>query len=394
MINILFLHAGAEMYGADKVLLDLVRKLDKTKFNPYVILPSGGILESSLKNEGVRVDVLPYPIMRRKYFNLKGIFQYVWGIKKYSKLLRKIAVENNIDIIHSNTAAVMEGSIVSKKLHIPHLWSIHEIIVSPRFMYKFTSRMIARHSSVTVTDSKAVKEHLLKSGCFSDSDIKVIYNGVDICRFNPENSCEYLYDEWNIPHGKKVIGMMGRVNSWKGQQDFLEAANMVMAADSDVYTIFIGSAFEGEEWREKELAEKIEKSPYKDRIINKGYRTDSQCIYKLFDVFVLPSINPDPLPTVVLEAMATGKPVIGYRHGGVCEMVEEGYNGLLADVRNPKDLADKICILMSDIELCREMGKHSRERLLSDFSMASYVSQYSKLYEGIISAATPKSKQE
>ena len=213
-----------------------------------------------------------------------------------------------------------------------------------------------------------------------DDEIHVIYNGVDAKRFKPENDSSYLREEWNIPENARVIGMMGRVNSWKGQGDFLKAANIVMAKYPDVYTVFVGAAFAGEEWREKELADAIAKSRYKDRIINQGYRIDSEGIYKLYDIFVLPSINPDPLPTVVLEAMATGKPVIGYKHGGVCEMVADGENGLLAEVRNPEDLAAKICQLLDDNELRKIMGKASRKRLLEKFSIESYIENYSNEY--------------
>lgn len=381
MINILFLHAGAEMYGADKVMLDLLKNLDKSKYNPYVILPTDGVLVDALKKAGIKVKVIPYPIMRRKYFNPKGILQYGIGLIKYSRLIANIAKQEKIDLIHTNTAAVIEGARVSKKLGIPQLWSIHEIIVSPKIMFKFTSRLIGKRASITITDSQAVKDHLMTSGYFRDEDIRVIYNGVDSNRFNPSNDSSYLRKEWNIPENARIIGMMGRVNSWKGQQDFLKAANIVMEKNKDVYTVFIGSAFEGEEWREKELADKIAQSPYKDRIVNCGYRTDSEGIYKLYDVFVLPSTNPDPLPTVVLEAMSTGKPVVGYRHGGVCEMVKDGHNGLLAEVRNPEDLADKIDKLLRDDELRLKMGENSRERLLNHFSIEAYIKNYSDEYD-------------
>ncbi len=384
MQNILFLHAGAEMYGADKVMLDLIKRLDKSKYTPYVILPTEGVLVDELRKEGINVMVMPYPIMRRKYFNFKGIVQYGMGLIVYTNRIAKVAKKYHIDLIHTNTAATLEGSFVSKKLHIPQLWSIHEIIMNPKIMYIVTSKLIAKYSSVTVTDSNAVKVHLDASGYFKKNNIKVIYNGVDNNRFKPENDCTYLYEEWNIPKKARIIGMMGRVNSWKGQGDFLKAANIIMKNYQDVYTVFVGAAFKGEEWREKELAEAIEQSPYKDRIINKGYRTDSEGIYKLFDIFVLPSINPDPLPTVVLENMATGNPVVGYKHGGVCEMVKEGYNGLLAEVRNPSDLAKKIEILLNDDELRIQMGQNSRKRLVEKFSIESYVENYSLEYDRLI----------
>ena len=381
MKNILFLHAGAEMYGADKVMLDLITRLDKSKYHPYVILPTEGVLVDALKKNELDVVVMLYPIMRRKYFNPKGIIEYFFNLKKYTSIIEKYAKDKKIDLIHTNTAATLEGSFVARRLHIPQLWSIHEIIVSPKMMYIFTSKLISKYSSSTITDSGAVKRHLDASGFFKKNDVKVIYNGVDANRFNPNVSCEYLYTEWNIPRNAKVIGMMGRVNSWKGQHDFLKAVNIILEKYSDVYAVFVGAAFDGEEWREKELADAIAISPYKDRIINKGYRTDSEGIYKLFDVFVLPSTNPDPLPTVVLENMATGNPIVGYRHGGICEMVKEGYNGLLAEVKNPKDLAAKIEMLLVDDELRYKMGSNSRTRLLENFSIESYVKNYSDEYD-------------
>ena len=381
MKNILFLHAGAEMYGADKVMLDLITRLDKSKYHPYVILPTDGVLVDALKKNEIDVEVMLYPIMRRKYFNPKGIIEYFFNLKKYTSIIEKYAKDKKIDLIHTNTAATLEGSFVARRLHIPQLWSIHEIIVSPKMMYIFTSKLISKYSSSTITDSGAVKRHLDASGFFKKNDVKVIYNGVDANRFNPNVSCEYLYTEWNIPRNAKVIGMMGRVNSWKGQHDFLKAVNIILEKYSDVSAVFVGAAFDGEEWREKELADAISISPYKDRIINKCYRTDSEGIYKLFDVFVLPSTNPDPLPTVVLENMATGNPIVGYRHGGICEMVKEGYNGLLAEVKNPKDLAAKIEMLLVDDELRYKMGSNSRTRLLENFSIESYVKNYSDEYD-------------
>ena len=73
MQKILYLHAGAEMYGADKVLLELIKGLDKDAFEAHVILPNDGVLVAALENVGAKVKVIDYPILRRKYFNPKGI---------------------------------------------------------------------------------------------------------------------------------------------------------------------------------------------------------------------------------------------------------------------------------------------------------------------------------
>lgn len=393
MIHILFLHAGAEMYGADKVLLDLIRGLDKKRYQAHVVLPCEGVLVNALQRENIDVRVLPYPIMRRKYFTPLGVLKYGWNLVRYSHQLAKIAKKLHIDIVHTNTSAVLEGSWVAKRLKIPQLWAVHEIIVSPKIMFKTTSWLISRFADMTVTVSKATKKHLLESRYFKEKDIHVIYNGVDSERFHPSNNGAYLRKEWNIPDEALVVGMIGRINRWKGQHDFLAAMNQVLATHTSVYAVIVGSAFQGEEWRETELDEAIANSPYANRIVRSGYRTDSEQVHGLFDVFVLPSTNPDPFPTVVLEAMASGKPIVGYRHGGICEMVKDRYNGLLAKVRSINDLAEKISNLLDNAKIRETMGIHSRERLLDYFSMNSYISNYSKEYTFLVQRSGNREKK-
>ena len=109
MKNILYLHAGAEMYGADKILLELVSGLDKTEFHPIVVLPNDGILRKKMQENGIEVHIIEYPILRRKYFNPKGIAEYGATYFSRSKEIVKLLRGRRIDIIHVNTTAVLEG---------------------------------------------------------------------------------------------------------------------------------------------------------------------------------------------------------------------------------------------------------------------------------------------
>lgn len=384
MKKILFLHTGSEMYGADKVMLDLIINLDKTNYQPFVILPEDGILAETLRSINIKVDIVPYPVLRRKYFNISGILKYIIEYFKYSKQLVQIAEKEQIDIIHNNTSAVLEGCYISKKLNIPLIWVVHEIIVNPKFVFKIICKIIAHYSTKVIVVSDDVKSHLLKSRQFNKDNIEVIYNSVDIKRFHPNNNCDYLYKEWNIPKSSKVFGMIGRINSWKGQGDFLKAANKVLKDNKNAYAVIVGGVYVGEEKYKTILFEKINKSPYKDRIIYSDYRKDTESIYKLFDIFVLPSINPDPLPTVVLEAMATGKPIVGYAHGGICEMVKNKVNGYLVEPCNYELLAKSINKLLQNKKLCQSFGKKSLEILLNNFSVERYANSYQKEYESVI----------
>lgn len=379
MKNILYLHAGAEMYGADKILLELVTDLDKSKFHPIVVLPNDGILKDKLIENGIETYVVHYPILRRKYFNLKGIINYGLSYFGKSNEIVKLLKNKKIDIIHANTTAVLEGIYLKKKLKCKLIWHVHEIILKPAIINKTISYLIGRYADKCVAVSKAVKKHLIDSKFVDEDKVEVIYNGVDTERFNPNVENKYLYKEWNIPDEAIKVGMIGRVNAWKGQNDFLDAAEGLLKKYSNLYIFIVGSAFAGEEWRVDELKKKIADSKNKDRIIFSEFRTDTPEIHSFFDVLVLPSTNPDPLPTVVLEAMGCGTPVVGYNHGGVTEMVINGETGLLAEVKNSKDLGRKIQqALESNYKL---MGQKARDRAVKNFSEYSFINNFSKVYD-------------
>lgn len=379
MKNILYLHAGAEMYGADKILLELVTGLDKSKFHPIVVLPNDGILKDKLIENDIETYVVHYPILRRKYFNLKGIINYGLNYFGKSNEIAKLLKNKRIDIIHANTTAVLEGIYLKKKLKCKLVWHVHEIILKPAIINKTISYLIGRYADKCVAVSKAVKRHLIDSKFIDEDKVEVIYNGVDTERFNPNVENKHLYKEWNIPDEAIKVGMIGRVNAWKGQNDFLDAAEGLLKKYFNLYIFIVGSAFAGEEWRVDELKKKIADSKNRDRIVFSEFRTDTPEIHSFFDVLVLPSTNPDPLPTVVLEAMGCGTPVIGYNHGGVTEMVINGETGLLAEVKNSKDLGKKIQqVLESDYRL---MGQKARDRAVKNFSEYSFINNFSKVYD-------------
>lgn len=381
MKKILYLHIGAELYGSDIVLLELLKNIDKTKYEPYVILPCEGPLVQKMKENKIKVEVIQYPILRRKYFNIKGICQYCLDYIKYSKKLYNIVAQEKIDILHTNTSAVLEGVYIKKRAKIKHIWHIHEIIMKPKFLYQFLCKLIAKYADEVVTVSEAVKKHLMDSNYFKKEQVKVIYNGVDRNKFHPNNDTKALKEEFNIKEDNIIVGMIGRVNAWKGQQDFLKAISPLLKKYDNLTVAFVGGVFAGEEWRMEELKKLIEQEEKQDRIILSDFRQDTPNVHNLFDIFVLPSTNPDPLPTVVLEAMATGKPVVGYRHGGICEMVEENTNGLFANVKDTEDLSQKIEELIQNEEKRKRFGQASLQRQERLFSVESYVANFEAMYD-------------
>lgn len=384
MINILYLHAGSELYGADRILLELVVGLDKKIFHPIVVLPSKGRLSNKLNEADIENYVVDYPILRRKYFNIKGVVNYIFSYGKSVNKIIGLVRDKNINLIHVNTTAVLEGILLKKKLRVPLLWHIHEIIEHPKIIVKVTDFLIGRYSDKIVAVSKSVKDNLEKSKYISSNKIQVIYNGVDNNIYNNKNETKYLYSEFQIPPKSIRVGMIGRVNSWKGQRDFLRAISPILYKNAEVYAFLVGGVFSEEGWRLSNLKREVSNNPFCKQIRVINFRTDTPNFHNFFDIFVLPSTAPDPLPTVVLEAMATGKPIVGYRHGGVTEMVKEGENGMLADPNNIEDLSIVIGKLIKSKKLREQMGDSSfnREKIL--FSKDAFLERFSNLYMKIL----------
>lgn len=380
MKRILYLHAGAEMYGADKVLLELIKGLDSKEFEAHVILPNDGVLVEALRQVGAQVSVLDYPILRRKYFNPKGIADYIRSYNFYAKQIALYAQEHSIDMVHNNTAAVLEGIYLKRKLKLPLIWHVHEIIVKPKAISDFINMLMGRYADKIVTVSQAVANHIKQSPFIKDSQVEVIYNGVDNTVYYPMDASS-IREKFDIAQDALVIGMIGRVNAIKGQNDFIEAVEPLLEKNEQVVAFLAGGVFPGEEWRLEELDKRIASSSVVSQIHRIDYYDKTSELYNMFDIFVLPSIKPDSLPTVVLEAMACSKPVVGYNNGGIAEMVVDDKSGCLVKPNRPQELSNAISLLLDSSEKREKFGRVGYQRQKELFSLESYIKNFSELYK-------------
>ena len=380
MKRIIYLHAGAEMYGADKVLLELIKGLDSKEFEAHVILPNDGVLVEALRQVGAKVSVLDYPILRRKYFNPKGIADYIRSYNFYAKQIALYAREHSIDMVHNNTAAVLEGIYLKRKLKLPLIWHVHEIIVKPKAISDFINMLMGRYADKIVTVSQAVANHIKQSPFIKDSQVEVIYNGVDNTVYYPMDESS-IREKFDIAQDALVIGMIGRVNAIKGQNDFIEAVEPLLEKNEQAVAFLAGGVFPGEEWRLEELDKRIASSSVVSQIHRIDYYDKTSELYNMFDIFVLPSIKPDSLPTVVLEAMACSKPVVGYNNGGIAEMVVDDKSGCLVKPNRPQELSNAISLLLDSSEKREKFGRVGYQRQKELFSLESYIKNFSELYK-------------
>lgn len=377
MAHILMLHGSSDLYGASKIFLASIAALQKAGHKVTVALSEDGPLAQELECYGVDIHFIKLGVLRRKYFSLSGISNRIKTIWKAKKYLEKLIEENEITHLYSNTSAVLVGAFITKKSGIRHIWHLHEILVSPKWLAIILGKLINRHADKIIVVSQAVWDNWKSN--IAEAKMVLLYNGID---YSP-----YL-DQVNnirneIPEAKEkvLIGMIGRVSHWKGQTYFLEIAKSITHKQQNVHFLIAGDAFPGTEHFVTQMLEKIGALGLEKQVSYLGFRKDVPEVMKSLDIFVLPSILPDPLPTVILEAMASSIPVVATAHGGALEMLLNGQTGVLIPWDNAAQAAHEIEGLVRDKNKRLEMGILGRNRVLENFSPESYQFDFVKIFE-------------
>jgi glycosyltransferase involved in cell wall biosynthesis len=364
----LLLHSSSDLYGASKILLTTVKQLKEKGEQVQVVLSEEGPLVDAIQAEGIKVHIIRLGILRRKYFNPKGLVNRSKVLRQAYRQLIDLCKKERITHLYSNTSAVLVGAFVARKLRIFHTWHIHEIITQPAWFAKLIGKSVGKYGDKVIVVSEAVKKHW--ESHVPAEKLEVIHNGIDYQPYLSANGS--LRKELGIDDGKVVVGMIGRINSWKGQSYFLDMARILLKQFGHVHLLMAGDVFPGDEHLEVQMHEKIRDMELEDQITVLGFRKDVPELLAAMDIFVLPSIMPDPLPTVVLEAMAAGKPVVATAHGGACEMVKDGETGILIPWNNPELGAKSVGTLIENQDLRSQFGQKGRERVLAHFSLDAF----------------------
>lgn len=370
MKNILFIHSSSELYGSDKSLLNIVKNIDKKIFNVHVILPCDGPLVDKMNElENVDVEIYDIAILRRKNLSLKGLIVYFSKLINSVKYLKSYIKSNDIDLVDTNTAVVFPGAIAAKKCNVKSSWHIREII-SNNFENNVISFMMNRYADKIIANSKATGNSLK----INKNKLEVVYNAIEEKKIDLIQGDRKTYN---------AIGMAGRINRWKGQKLFVDAASIVHNKYPNLKFYIAGDVYKGEENIKAELVEHIKQLGLSDTVILLGQVNDMSQFYSNIDIFVLPSIKPEPFGLVIIEAMQYEVPVIATNHGGPTEIINDGIDGYLVDYNKPDEMARKIEELMGNSNKRCIMGKKAKEKEESNFSVQSMVHNLEKIYNNM-----------
>jgi glycosyltransferase involved in cell wall biosynthesis len=377
--NVLVIHSAADLYGASKNLVRSLVAFQKIGWNPITILPNIGPLVDEIRKLGLEVIIKDHGVIRRQNLSLKGIFTLLSQLGKSFRFLKTLMEERGITLIYTNSNANIVGGLLSKWTGTKHIWHVHEIITHPNWFKVVLELYNGLFGNLIVCVSKAVMDnHPLTP----KRKLKLLYNGIDSKPFLHSSST--LKNELGLKEDVILIGMVARVSSWKGQKYFLEVASILLRYNQNLHFVMVGDAFPGYEFLYEEIHEHLLKLGIKNYVTDLGFRTDVANILIGMDIFMLPSILPDPLPTTVLEAMAAGKPVIATRHGGAVEMVNDAVTGYLVPWNDAISAAHHFQMLIDNPEKRLEMGKKGRQRIIDNFSEENYIKNFGEIVLDLI----------
>jgi glycosyltransferase involved in cell wall biosynthesis len=310
-----------------------------------------------------------------------GLFSYrTW---QSARQIAAYCRTHEIALIHSNSTAVFAGGLAASWLNIPHIWHVREIITQPAWLNKIIANTLYRFADTIVAVSGPACDQLLALKPAIQEKITVINDGIRPEPFAAVSveQIRRLRMQWGANETTTIIGMVGRLNSWKGQDFLLDAAAAVLQNGDNSRLVFVGGNVPGEEWRTEEFQKRVDQLGLAKLVCIDGFRLDIPEVMAAFDIFVLPSIRPDPFPVVVLEAMASGKPVIATAHGGSTEMLLDGETGYLVSPTSTQQLTDALHTLTANPELGEKMGQAGQLRLMNNFTTDRYVHNIEALYK-------------
>ncbi|MCU0349233.1 MAG: glycosyltransferase family 4 protein [Flavobacterium sp.] len=388
MKTILIIHQSAELYGSDKTMLYFLSELDKAKYLPVIILPFDGPLKNELEKNNIKVVIAPVLKIYRKMFTPKNIFkfikEYFSGIKELDYLNKKY----KFDLVYTHTLAALIGILFAKKRNIKHLWHVQEIIVKPKllnFLFKKALSLNCNHKAVY--DSIATMNFWTEKNSKLANKSQAVWNGVITKNIKTYTDIEIQEVRKNYFLSSKdeiVISLVGRINSWKGQQLLLKSFNQLVNKYNNIKLVYLGSAPPNQENYEIELKNQILEFGLEEKVLLIPFQKEIEKFWNSIDIAVVPSTEPEPFGMVVIEAMLAKKPVIASNHGGPTEIIVQNETGLLFEPNNHNSLSEALEKLIKNEQLRIIFGENGYSRVHSTFSLEKHVQHFEKIFEDLI----------
>ena len=354
-MNILYITNHLNTGGVSNYVLTLSCGLKKKGHNIFVASSGGELLERFLENG---INYFKIPIRTKKEIGFKVYLSF--------RLLLKFVRENKIDIIHSNSRTTQVlACLLERKTSLAHVYTCHGF-----FRPNFTRKMFPCWGRKVIAVSEAVAENLTTEFKLAAQRVVMIHNGIDLERFSPallDTKTQLATKQEFGLKGGPIIGIIGRLSDVKGHTYLIEAFKNILSAFPHAQLLIVG---------EGPMENRLKKFVKKNNLMGNTFFIptvkETAGALSIMDVFVMPSLK-EGLGLALMEAMASGLPVVGSNVGGIKNLIKDKVNGLLVEPENSKGIAEAILELLKNPDEAALLGKAARDFIRENFSQEKMV---------------------
>ena len=351
--------------GAETGCYDIAHYLPENDCGSYIVTSGGELLKFIDKK---KVKIIKLPVQSKNPFIIFINFLALVGI----------ILINNISIVHARSrtpawSCLFAAKITGRKF----VTTFHGTYNFNNKIKKFYNSVMVR-SDLIIAGSNFIFSHIKENYAKylnTKKKLLVIFRGINVDYFDPTTKLESdekkLLKKWEIEKDKKIILLPGRLTEWKGQEIFIEAVNLVNIelGYEAFYAVILGSD-QGRDLYKKKLIRLTEQYRLINQVKFIDHCKDMALAYKVSDIVVSASIEPEAFGRVAVEAQSMEKPIIASNIGGSNETIVDEKTGFLFETNNAKSLSQKILktLSMDEVSL-KSIGKEGRKNIIQKFNV-------------------------
>ena len=367
--KVLYIAVSSETGGVPRHIAYALEKAKSFGFAVTVACPSDGAYAETFRKLSAEYIDLPL-----KPYSLKSLF-----------LLNRYVRKNGIFLVHSHgKGAGMYArplKFLNPGLKVVH--TFHGIYVEKyskvfRTVYLFIERELKRFTDAFVCVSESERKEALRLDIAVSEHTFVVNNGVDVSVFHPHSVDKAGYrKQFGIPEGTYVIGCVARFDVDKGHEYLIPAFQQFVKGHPDAYLILVGDGAVKEK-----VAEQVRESGLKDKVVFAGIRNDIPDILQLFDVFVSSSLK-EGMPYTLIEAMASGVPIVATDVVGNRDVVIDGITGRLVAAKNPDAIYEGLQKTVSNRTEAEKFAMNGISYVKKEFTVDKSVERLFGIYQAL-----------
>ena len=365
-MHILCLEQFSNLGGGQLALIGLLPALRARGCQVRVALPAEGPLAAKIRELGCAVDILPFGFYPNGHKTFHDAVRYARETPKLCRAIEQSVAEHRIDLLYVNAPRPLPAAaIAARRQSVPLVFHSHNRIGQPAAACIAGCALRFAHARVIACSHFAAEP--LRAHIRPDA-LSVLYNGIAPIASGPRPARKL-----------RRIGVIGRIETEKGQLDFVRAAWLLVRQFPDCLFTVVGAP----SFSDNRYFEKVIRASRGLPIFFTGWRNDIAAVFENLDLLAVPSSPLEAAARVIVEAFAARVPVVAFPSGGIPEIIEDGVTGFLTRASTPEALARRMAdVLTMDCSRLRSVVNRAYKSWHATYTLDSYQQQVTDLLVG------------